>query len=286
MANGQTNAEQIEYWNERGGPQWVKLQERLDAQIGPLGLVALEQAAAQPGESVLDVGCGCGHTALALADRVGPHGSVTGIDVSRPMLGRARERQQEQQLRHLSFLHADAQTHRFEPESVDLIFSRFGVMFFEDAAQAFGNLRTALRPGGRLCFLCWQELQKNDWVRVPLQAAAQHVPLPPRPEPGTPGPFSLADPDRVRAILDSAGFRNVGCQPHETDISVGGATGVDGAVAFLLAIGPVASLLRESDAETRSRVAEAIRSALLPYADGDSVYLSSATWVVQADVLP
>ncbi len=283
MADGQINAEQIEYWNERGGPQWVKLQERLDTQIGPLGLVALEQAAAQPGESVLDVGCGCGHTALALAEQVGPRGTVTGIDVSRPMLGRARERQQEQHLQNLTFLHADAQTHQFEPASVDLIFSRFGVMFFEDASQAFGNLRTALRPGGRLCFLCWQELQKNDWVRVPLQAAAQHVPLPPRPEPGAPGPFSLADSNRVRGILDSAGFRNVRCQPHTTNISVGGATGIDGAVSFLLAIGPVASLLRESDAETRSRVAEAIHTALLPYVDGDSVYLSSATWVVQAD---
>lgn len=285
MADGHTNAEQIEYWNERGGPQWVKLQERLDAQIGPLGLVALEQAVAQPGESVLDVGCGCGHTALALADRVGPRGSVTGIDISRPMLGRARERQQEQQLRNLSFLHADAQTHPFEPESVDLIFSRFGVMFFEDASQAFGNLRTALRPGGRLCFLCWQELRKNDWVRVPLQAAAQHVPLPPRPEPGAPGPFSLADPARVRDILDAAGFRNVRCQSHETNISVGGATGVEGAVAFLLAIGPVAALLREADADTRSRVAESIRAALLPYADGNRVSLPSATWVVQADAL-
>ena len=286
MADGQTNAEQIEYWNERGGPQWVKLQERLDAQLGPLGLVALEQAAAQPGESVLDVGCGCGHTALVLAEQVGPHGSVTGVDISRPMLGRARERQQEQQLQHLTCLPADAQTHRFEPASVDLIFSRFGVMFFEDAFQAFGNLRTALRPGGRLCFLCWQELAKNDWVRVPLQAAAQHVPLPPRPEPGAPGPFSLADPARVRAILDAAGFRTVRCQSHETDMSVGGATGVDGAVAFLLTIGPVASLLRESDADTRSRVAESIRAALLPYADGNRVSLSSATWVVQADARP
>ena len=286
MADGQTNAEQIEYWNERGGPQWVQLQERLDAQIGPLGLVALEQAAAQPGESVLDVGCGCGHTALALAEQVGPRGSVTGVDISRPMLGRARERQQEQQLQNLTFLPADAQTHRFEPASVDLTFSRFGVMFFEDAAQAFGNLRTALRPGGRLCFLCWQELAKNDWVRVPLQAAAQHVPLPPRPEPGAPGPFSLADPARVRDILDAAGFRTVRCQSHETDMSVGGATGVDGAVAFLLTIGPVASLLRESDADTRSRVAESIRAALLPYADGNRVSLSSATWVVQADARP
>ena len=120
--------------------------------IGPLGLVALEQAAAQPGESVLDVGCGCGHTALALAEQVGPRGSVTGIDISRPMLGRARERQQEQQLQNLTFLPADAQTYQFEPASVDLIFSRFGVMFFEDAAPGFWQSADGAAPWGAAVF--------------------------------------------------------------------------------------------------------------------------------------
>ena len=286
MTATQANTAQIEYWNERGGPQWVQLQERLDAQLGPLGLVALDKAAAQPGESVLDVGCGCGQTSLALAKQVGPRGSVTGIDISQPMLGRARQRQQEQQLQNLTFIHADAQTYPLEPDSVDLLFSRFGVMFFEDAPTAFGNLRPALRPGGRLCFICWQELQKNDWIRVPLQAAAQHVPLPPPPEPGTPGPFSLAGADRVRGILESAGFRDVNLQPYETDVSLGGATGIAGAIEFLLAIGPVAALLRESDDTTRTRVAEAIRAALAPHIDGNHVNLPSATWIVRASVSP
>ena len=282
MADAPANAEQIEYWNERGGPQWVQRQERLDAQISPFGLVALDKAAAQRGESALDVGCGCGQTSLALAERVGPQGSVTGVDISQPMLGRARERQQEQQLENLTFINADAQAHQFESASVDLIFSRFGVMFFDDARKAFGNLRIALQSGGRLCFICWQELKKNDWVRVPLQAAAQHIPLPPPPEPGTPGPFAFANPDRVRDILESAGFRDVNLQSYETDMNLGGATGIEGAVEFLLAIGPVATLLRESDEATRTRVADAIRKALAPYEEGDSVNLHSATWIVQA----
>ena len=282
MADTQANHEQIRYWNEQAGPRWVKRQQQLDAQINQPGLVAMQRADVKPGEHVLDVGCGCGQTSLELAERVGPHGSVVGIDISQPMLARARERQSKLQMKNLAFLHADAQTHPFERERFDLIFSRFGVMFFNDPPAAFRNLCTALRPDGRLCFLCWQALEKNDWVRVPLLAATQHVQLSTPPAPGAPGPFAFADPERVHRILTEGGFKDIHCEPYETSISLGGATNVDEAVDFILEIGPIAMLLREADPQVRVRVSEAIRAALIPYASHNQVSLGGAIWIVHA----
>lgn len=281
MAPTQVNREQMTYWNEQAGPRWVRWQQQLDAQINHLGLVAMQRAEVKPGEHVLDVGCGCGQTSLQLAERVGPHGSVVGIDISRPMLARARERHRELQVDNLLFLHADAQTYAFERGRFDLVFSRFGVMFFEDPPAAFRNLRTALRADGRLCFLCWQALEKNDWARIPLLAATRYVQPPPS-APDAPGPFAFADPERVRRILTAGGFQDIRCESYDTSVSLGGATNVDEAVAFALEIGPVAMLLREASAQTRVQVAEAIRAALIPYASDGQVSLGGATWIVQA----
>lgn len=278
----QTNQEQIRYWNEESGLKWVRLQQRLDSQLAPLGLAIMQRAGVQPGEQVLDVGCGCGQTSLELAGRVGPHGSVLGLDISQPMLTRAQERKKELATTNLEFIRADAQTHAFQQERFDLIFSRFGVMFFDDPTAAFRNLRSALRSNGRLCFICWQELAKNDWARVPLMAAMQHVPPPPPPLPHAPGPFAFADPDRVRHILTTAGFTDVSLETHQAALSLGGAATVDEATEFTLEIGPVAVLLRTVDAETRTRVAHAIRAALLPYAGPDGVRLNGTTWIVSA----
>jgi ubiquinone/menaquinone biosynthesis C-methylase UbiE len=278
----EANQEQISYWNEQGGPRWVLRQGQLDAQIQQLGLAAMRKAEVRPEEHVLDVGCGCGQTSLELAQRVGPRGSVLGIDISQPMLARARERQNERGVTNLEFVNADAQTHRFAPESVDLIFSRFGVMFFADPIAAFTNLRTALRPKGQLCFVCWQALDKNAWASVPLKAAMPHLPPLEPSAPGTPGPFALADPERVHRILEAAGFTEVRCESHEAELSTGGAATVEEAVEFSLEIGVVARLLRDAEAPGRAQVAEAVRAALTPYANRHGVYLQGAAWIVSA----
>ncbi len=276
------NQEQIRFWNEQGGPRWVKMQEQLDEQISQLGLLTMQRAAVQLGEQVLDVGCGCGQTSLELAERVGPRGSVLGVDISTPMLARARERQNERGFKSLTFLQADAQTHRFESARFDLLFSRFGVMFFENPAAAFANLHTAVRPGGRLCFVCWQALDKNEWARVPLAAATKHVPLPAPASPDAPGPFAFANPDRVQKLLESGGFTEVKLESHQAELTMGGATTINEAVDFTLEIGPIARLLADVSTDIRAHVVEELRVVLAPYAKGNGVSLSGAVWIVTA----
>jgi SAM-dependent methyltransferase len=278
----ETNQEQIRFWNEQGGPRWVRLQQQLDAQISQLGLLAMQRAAVQSGEQVLDVGCGCGQAALELAERVGSQGTVLGVDISAPMLARARERQHEGGLKNLTFLQADAQTYRFEPARFDLLFSRFGVMFFEDPAAAFANLHTAVSPGGRVCFVCWQALDKNEWASVPLATAARHVPLPPPASPDRPGPFAFANPDRVSSLLTKGGFTQVNLEPHDAQLTLGGGTTIDEAVDFALEIGPTSRLLAEVSTDIRSRVSEDLRTALAPYAKENGVRLGGAVWIVTA----
>jgi SAM-dependent methyltransferase len=277
------NAEQVQYWNEVAGPRWVVFQERLDAELGGLSQRALERAGPAAGEAVLDVGCGCGGTSLELARRVGPRGRVLGVDVARPMLARARERAAAAGALQLRFVEADAQTAALEPAAFDLVFSRFGVMFFADPAAAFANLRRALRPGGRVAFVCWQKLQDNPWVLVPLGAIAKHVPLPPPPAPGAPGPFAFADAERVRGFLEAAGFRDVAFDDLREPLRLGGGS-IEGAVEFLLEVGPAATALREADAgpELRARVGAAVREALEPFVRPSGLELGSAAWIVRA----
>jgi SAM-dependent methyltransferase len=198
------------------------------------------------------------------------------------MLTRARERRDELKLTNLEFLHTDAQTHRFAPARFDLAFSRFGVMFFENPAAAFANLRTAIRPDGRLCFVCWQTLDKNEWARIPLNAATRHVSPPTPPSPDAPGAFAFANPDRVRHILETAGFTNISIEPHEAALTMGGATTIDEAADFVMEIGPVARLLVDASADVRARVVEELRAALAPYATRGGFSMNGSAWIVLA----
>ncbi len=274
------NAEQIRYWNETAGRKWVERGRMLDAQIGPLGRLVMDRAQIQPGTAILDVGWACGETSVELGTRVGATGSVTGVDISVPMLSAARARAAG--LPHVRFLEADAQTHRFPASSFDLLFSRFGVMFFVDPTTAFTNLRAALRPTGRAAFVCWQPLPRNEWMRVPLMAAAQHVQLPPPPAPDAPGPFSFGDTDRVRGILTRAGFDDVGFEALDTTLTMAGGGSLDEAVEFLLEIGPTGAVLRDADPALRPTVAGALRTAIAPFAGPNGVQMSGAVWIVTA----
>ena len=277
------NAEQIRYWNEAAGPKWVAFQKVIDAQISPLGEQAMDRAGIAPGERVIDVGCGCGDTTIVLGRHVGPAGRVLGIDVSAPMLERAAETARAAGVANVRLENADAQTHRLSPSAFDVVYSRFGVMFFTDPVAAFTNLRAALRPGGRLAFVCWQALPENPWLFVPLRAAAQHLTLPPPPAPDAPGPFAFADPERVRGILARAGFGDIVLEELHTTLTLGGGGTVDQAVRFLTeGVGPVSGVLREADPAVRPTVAAAVRAAIAPFHTPQGVRMGSAAWIVTA----
>lgn len=269
------NAEQARYWNDDTGRRWVAQQEALDAELAPYGERAIGVLAPQSSERVLDVGCGCGWTSLAIAARV-PQGAVTGVDISAPMLARARERGAG--LGNLRFEQGDAQTHAFEPASFDAVFSRFGVMFFADPTAAFANLHRAVRPGGRLAFICWQAAPRNPWMSLPAMAAAQHVPLPP-PVPNAPGPFAFADRDRVVGILGAAGFADVALDAFEPEMTIAG--DLDATADFLLQLGPLAAALREHQ-DLVPRVRDAVKAATAPYHRDGALRMASATWIATA----
>jgi hypothetical protein len=155
-------------------------------------------------------------------------------------------------------------------------------MFFADPAVAFANLRTALRPGGRLAFVCWQGIEDNPWMLVPMVAALQHLPPPPILDPGAPGPFAFADPARVEGILTTAGFGDVTLDALHETLTVGGTGNLDAAVAFVLQLGPTSRALQDADPALRAVVATAVHDALAPYHTDGGVRMTSGAWLVTA----
>lgn len=272
------NQDQVDFWNGRMGHEWVVLQERMDANLSAIHDALMPFAAPQPGEAVLDIGCGTGTTSLALADAVGPRGKVLGLDISGTMLELARQRGQG--VRNLSFSQADASQAAFQPE-YDLLFSRFGVMFFDDPIAAFTNLRKAAKPGGRIAFACWRTPQENLWASAPLAAAKPFLPDMPPPDPLAPGPFAFADPDRIGAILGEAGFRDIHIQKFDGVMDMG--RDRDQAAAHTLRIGPLARAAAELDDGTKARIVAAVRDALGRFALPDgSITPPVACWLVGA----
>jgi SAM-dependent methyltransferase len=268
---------------EKGGEAWARLQDRTDALVDPPGRLALERLGVVTGERVLDVGCGCGQTLLEIAERAGASGRVLGVDISPPMLARARERVAGQPIIEVAL--GDAQTYTFAPGAFDAVFSRFGVMFFDDFGAAFRNLRGAARPGGRLSFVCWQEMARNPWAARPLEAVMRLLPpsaLPDVLREGRPGPFFLSEPGRVREILEGAGWKDVTIEPFEMPLHLGGAATLEEAVAYSLQIGPAARAMADAPEALKPQLEGALREALSPFASARGVFLDGAVSVVRA----
>jgi SAM-dependent methyltransferase len=275
------NSEQIAEWNGALGERWVAMRQEIDRFVVPFGNAALKVAAPQPGERAIDIGCGCGDTAIEIARMVGAAGAVLGIDVSQPMLAVARSRGALANCAHLAFRDGDASGAAL-PANTDLLFSRFGVMFFSQPAPAFSHLRKSLRAGGRCVFVCWRTPRDNPWAMTPLSAARAAMGITPAPaDPDAPGPFAFADEGRLRTILSDAGFGDVDVQRFDAAIALGATPRA--AAESVVQVGPVSRLVREMGAEHLPIILDAVERALAPLAAPDGhVSLNGSTWIVSA----
>ena len=277
------NTDQAERWNSGEDlAHWITNQARYDRMNEPFAALILAAADLRPGRHVLDVGCGCGGTTLAAARVIAP-GQAVGLDLSGPMLARARAGAEAADLRNVVFRQDDAQVHPLEPARFNAVISRFGTMFFADPVAAFANIRSATRPGGRLTFVCWQPLAANQWLLVPGTALAEHVPLPAGFGSGDgPGMFAFSDPDRPREILAAAGWRDIEITAEHASILVGGGGSIEDAVEFMRTGSMGRMMLAGADAGTFGRAVASVRAALAPYADADGVRMGAGVWLVRA----
>jgi ubiquinone/menaquinone biosynthesis C-methylase UbiE len=272
------NVQQVEYWNGAAGERWARLQEKIDLHVEGITEAALEFAAPQEGERILDLGSGCGTTTFLLAFRIGRDGTAAGIDISVPMLGVARARAMAQSA-NVVFIEGDVSTYDFQPV-FDLAFSRFGVMFFADPVSAFVNIGRALAPAGRLVFVCWRSMAENVWASAPMGAAMHLLPPQEPVDPLAPGPFALADRARLHSILADANFSHVEIERFDGTMNMGAT--LDEAAAEVLNIGPLARAATDLAEETRAKIRAAVEAAHLPYASKAGVTPPAACWMVRA----
>ena len=279
MSRPTPNPRGAAFWNSTMGHAWVSQQAVISDVFTSVTSVSLVAAAAKQGEHVIDIGCGPGDTLLAFARAVGPSGDALGVDVSVPMPEFARHRAAEAGLANVTCALADATTYAFEPRRANLVYSRFGMMFFDDPIKAFTNIRSAMKMGGRLVFVCFRTMPESPWFRVPLEAARPHVPPQPPVDPLAPGMFSLAREDRLRGVLTEAGFREIAL--NATDVPIHGKDTTQ-SMAFLTQAGPLPALLENAADEQRKRATEAARNTLAAQIGADGRGLHVGLWLVSA----
>lgn len=278
-----TNTEQFSAWNGETGRHYVVQHERHRRMHASLSARLLAAAGPRPGQRVVDIGCGCGDEAIAAARLVtdgGAGGHVLGVDLSEPMLAVARAQARDGRVRGVGFLGADAQAHAFDPASFDVAFSGFGLMFFADPAAAFRNVAAALRPGARLAFLCWQDAELVEYIRLPFGVIAAHTEPPPLRPADAPGPFSLHDPRRIRALLGGAGFHGIRIEGITGRMAVG--SDVEDAIAYYKDHPTGRQRLAGLPPATIAAIEADLRRVLGRRTGPGGVWLGYAAWLVTA----
>jgi SAM-dependent methyltransferase len=271
------NDEQIRMWNGVSGHAWIDAQELLDRLYKPFEDLLVDVVAAESPDSVLDVGCGTGATTVAIARRLTATGRATGVDISEPMIAAARARAQDAHVP-AHFICGDAQVHSFAAASVDMIVSRFGVMFFDDPVRAFTNLRNAATDNATLRCIAWRSGEENPFMTTAERAAAPLLPaLPPR-QSDAPGQFGFANEHRVSRILSDSGWSDVDLRPIDVPCSFP----EKALVPYVTRFGPLARVLPDADDQTRARVIATVRPAFDRFVHGDEVRFTAACWMIAA----
>ena len=274
------NAGQIAFWNGKVGALWAVDWQHRDRMHAGLAAHAMAAAGFTPGERVIDIGCGCGTSTFEIAQAVGPLGTVTGIDISRSMLDIARARTATPAGPAVAFVEADASVHRFPEAAADAVYSLFGVMFFENPETAFVNFARALRPGGRLTFVCWRRFEVNEWIAVPHAAACAVEDIPPPWRPGVPGPFALCDDGPIGELLRRAGFVDIAIEAADAPMLLGETAG--DALRKIAKTSPISAGLAAVAPDRRGAVLDAVARSLAPFAGGNGVQMNGAAWTVTA----
>lgn len=269
-------------WSGPMGEKWNRYLQQFEGMIEPIGKATLELAAFKPGERVLDIGCGGGMTTLQIAQSIGPHGAVLGLDISPVLVATASARASKAGLGNVRFSCVDAATATLEPAGYDVLFSRFGVMFFKDPNAAFRNLHRMLGKGARLVFCCWGPPPENPWVARISELIARHISLPP-PDPTAPGPFAFADQVRTRGMLEQAGFTQINFTPWRGAQLLGG-PGLDAeaAAAFSMEAFFVGEALQGQPDEIRAAVMADVKALYREHQTSRGIELDAMAWLVTA----
>ena len=280
-----TNDDFISCWNEILVPKWNTFRHLLSGNGAVHSEMAYDHFEIKPGDKVLDIGCGYGETCLEIGEIVGPEGEVLGLDCTKAFLDMANKERDESSLENVKFILGDAQTYEFPENYYDVVYSRFGVMFFQNIVYVLKNAHKTLKPGGVICMIVWRTIEDNPCWGLAKDIALRHLPLPgDSAQTCGPGPFALADEETTRAMLNAAGFQDIVLfRRNDADVCVG--TSMEEAIDFQILVGPSGEIIREAGElgqEKLPRIREDMKSSMAPHEKADGVYLPSSTWFILA----